>query len=195
MLTRPARDVEPSRVVDAVEHGMRLTVRRSAPPICWAAPGTASSWHCRRLCRAEQRMHASLLCPPPFVPPSATPSAPLSPSALCLDSAFLPSPLLLQGYNEFSLLSLSCSDYLSLPSVRPAPLAAQSSKPCLPGPACLPERLTPWPAAYLSRHGLLLVLSRGTACFFLRPVPCLGSLSLFSPPLFCHRWASKSRTD
>ncbi|GAB4820873.1 hypothetical protein N2152v2_007919 [Parachlorella kessleri] len=46
MLTRPARDVEPSRVVDAVEHGMRLT-----------------------------------------------------------------------GYNEFSLLSLSCSDYLSLPSV------------------------------------------------------------------------------
>jgi hypothetical protein len=26
MLTRPARDVEPSRVVDAVEHGMRLTV-------------------------------------------------------------------------------------------------------------------------------------------------------------------------
>ncbi|KAL4447381.1 hypothetical protein ABPG77_007414 [Micractinium sp. CCAP 211/92] len=46
MLTRPARDVEPSRVVDAVEHGMRTT-----------------------------------------------------------------------GYNEFSLLSLSCSDYLSLPSV------------------------------------------------------------------------------
>lgn len=46
MLTRPARDVEPDRVVDAVEHGMRLT-----------------------------------------------------------------------GYNEFSLLSLSCSDYLSLPSV------------------------------------------------------------------------------
>lgn len=46
MLTRPARDVEPERVVDAVEHGMRLT-----------------------------------------------------------------------GYNEFSLLSLSCSDYLSLPSV------------------------------------------------------------------------------
>jgi hypothetical protein len=26
MLTRPARDVEPSRVVDAVEHGMRTTV-------------------------------------------------------------------------------------------------------------------------------------------------------------------------
>ncbi|PSC72413.1 Radical SAM domain [Micractinium conductrix] len=46
MLTRPARDVEPSRVVDAVEHGMRTT-----------------------------------------------------------------------GYNEFSLLSLSCSDYLALPSV------------------------------------------------------------------------------
>ncbi|KAI3428063.1 hypothetical protein D9Q98_006447 [Chlorella vulgaris] len=46
MLTRPARDVEPSKVVDAVEHGMRLT-----------------------------------------------------------------------GYNEFSLLSLSCSDYLALPSV------------------------------------------------------------------------------
>ncbi|KAK9820493.1 hypothetical protein WJX72_010859 [[Myrmecia] bisecta] len=46
MLTRPARDVEPGRVVDAVEEGMRRT-----------------------------------------------------------------------GYNEFSLLSLSCSDYLSLPSV------------------------------------------------------------------------------
>lgn len=46
MLTRPARDVDPDRVVDAVEHGMRAT-----------------------------------------------------------------------GYNEFSLLSLSCSDYLSLPSV------------------------------------------------------------------------------
>ncbi|CAG9463997.1 unnamed protein product [Pedinophyceae sp. YPF-701] len=46
MLTRPARDVEPSAVVDAVEEGMRKT-----------------------------------------------------------------------GYNEFSLLSLSCSDYLSLPSV------------------------------------------------------------------------------
>lgn len=46
MLTRPARDVDPDRVVEAVEHGMRLT-----------------------------------------------------------------------GYNEFSLLSLSCSDYLSLPSV------------------------------------------------------------------------------
>lgn len=28
MLTRPARDVDPERVVDAVEHGMRLTVRR-----------------------------------------------------------------------------------------------------------------------------------------------------------------------
>lgn len=27
MLTRPARDVDPDRVVDAVEHGMRLTVR------------------------------------------------------------------------------------------------------------------------------------------------------------------------
>ena len=26
-------------------------------------------------------------------------------------------PIRLQGYNEFSLLSLSCSDYLSLPSV------------------------------------------------------------------------------
>jgi hypothetical protein len=26
-------------------------------------------------------------------------------------------PCCLQGYNEFSLLSLSCSDYLSLPSV------------------------------------------------------------------------------
>ena len=46
MLTRPARDVAPEKVVDAVEHGMRLT-----------------------------------------------------------------------GYNEFSLLSLSCSDYLALPSV------------------------------------------------------------------------------
>ena len=28
MLTRPARDVDPERVVDAVEHGMRLTVRK-----------------------------------------------------------------------------------------------------------------------------------------------------------------------
>ncbi|BAY40354.1 radical SAM domain-containing protein [Nostoc sp. NIES-2111] len=46
MLTRPARDVEPEKVVDAIEQGMRAT-----------------------------------------------------------------------GYNEFSLLSLSCSDYLSLPSV------------------------------------------------------------------------------
>ncbi|BAZ15528.1 hypothetical protein NIES4071_74000 [Calothrix sp. NIES-4071] len=46
MLTRPARDVEPSKVVEAIEKGMRFT-----------------------------------------------------------------------GYNEFSLLSLSCSDYLSLPSV------------------------------------------------------------------------------
>ena len=46
MMTRPARDVDPDRVVDAVEHGLRTT-----------------------------------------------------------------------GYNEFSLLSLSCSDYLSLPSV------------------------------------------------------------------------------
>ncbi|MEH1839183.1 MAG: TIGR03960 family B12-binding radical SAM protein [Nostoc sp.] len=46
MLTRPARDVEPDRVVDAIEQGMRAT-----------------------------------------------------------------------GYNEFSLLSLSCSDYLSLPAV------------------------------------------------------------------------------
>jgi radical SAM family uncharacterized protein/radical SAM-linked protein len=46
MLTRPARDVEPEKVVDAIEQGMRET-----------------------------------------------------------------------GYNEFSLLSLSCSDYLSLPSV------------------------------------------------------------------------------
>ena len=46
MLTRPARDVPPEKVVEAVEHGMRLT-----------------------------------------------------------------------GYNEFSLLSLSCSDYLSLPAV------------------------------------------------------------------------------
>jgi radical SAM family uncharacterized protein/radical SAM-linked protein len=46
MMTRPARDVDPDRVVDAIEHGLRTT-----------------------------------------------------------------------GYNEFSLLSLSCSDYLSLPSV------------------------------------------------------------------------------
>jgi radical SAM family uncharacterized protein/radical SAM-linked protein len=46
MLTRPARDVEPSKVVEAIEHSMRAT-----------------------------------------------------------------------GYNEFSLLSLSCSDYLSLPAV------------------------------------------------------------------------------
>ncbi len=46
MLTRPARDVEPEKVVEAIEQGMRVT-----------------------------------------------------------------------GYNEFSLLSLSCSDYLSLPSV------------------------------------------------------------------------------
>jgi hypothetical protein len=30
---------------------------------------------------------------------------------------FASAPHLLQGYNEFSLLSLSCSDYLALPSV------------------------------------------------------------------------------
>lgn len=32
MLTRPARDVEPSRVVDAVEQGMRTTVRPGCLP-------------------------------------------------------------------------------------------------------------------------------------------------------------------
>ena len=40
MLTRPARDVEPSRVVDAVEHGMRITVSMHSLPVVLCS-------HCR----------------------------------------------------------------------------------------------------------------------------------------------------
>lgn len=89
MLTRPARDVEPARVVDAVEHGMRLT-----------GYNEASSSTCACACH----LNVCLLSEPSglIVYRAVLPSSPTTP---------LSRPL------QFSLLSLSCSDYLSLPSV------------------------------------------------------------------------------
>lgn len=109
MLTRPARDVEPSRVVDAVEHGMRLTVRvqlRRCTAACarqWVCPAGRQRLACVPCTHPSRRRRRcgclSVLC-------SFTTAC--HRSLVCLR---------LQGYNEFSLLSLSCSDYLSLPSV------------------------------------------------------------------------------
>ena len=112
MLTRPARDVEPSRVVDAVEHGMRTTVgggRWPGAAACLSPPLPA----CCMFASLHMLTHYRCLnCPLPMLPLSA-----LICFLLPAPSPPPPAPSCLQGYNEFSLLSLSCSDYLSLPSV------------------------------------------------------------------------------
>lgn len=77
MLTRPARDVEPSRVVDAVEHGMRLTVgaglgwgrRRWLGRLRVAAGAGRGRWRlpaCARTCWLSYLLQAF---PPPTRPP------------------------------------------------------------------------------------------------------------------------------
>jgi hypothetical protein len=78
------------------------------------------------------------------------------------------------GYNEFSLLSLSCSDYLSLPSVgiEVSPFATVPQRPrLLTGYAML----LPWPPFMALRHRVDSVSCMSNMFMDCHTLPCFSA--------------------
>lgn len=136
MLTRPARDVEPSRVVDAVEHGMRTTVGDGCP-LWHGLPQHEQGWLLRRRRHTGQGWRPAAQGSVPTQPGtcgSSSPRSPLSTSGSGHNPFSSAVPL-----SPFGLPSPSCCEAQSEPPrhrfALPSACRATTSSACCPSPA------------------------------------------------------------